>query len=283
MKNQNQVHKSDSQPTPILQAQISQGTQPPRPPIVKEFKVVAVRECPIPPEMMLCETPEAAAAYWRLNIGSHPYYNGEAECLSAILLNTRRRVRGHQFITIGTMDTILVHPREIFRAAVINGAAAIVLIHNHPSGDPSPSEADIKVTRDLIRAGEILKIAVLDHIIMGKPTQERPKDYCSLREHGCFYDFCESPMATQPVRRRKSRKRQPITRALTTSELKAREMRLLRKYRDRILKRDPSKASRIKLPQPHRLTLSRLRVFKRFLYFKCQHANIKEDSGCALV
>jgi DNA repair protein RadC len=66
-------------------------------------------------------------------------------------------------------------------------AAAVVLAHNHPSGDPSPSEADIKVTRDLIRAGQLLKIEVLDHVIIGRATPERPKDYASLRELGYFY------------------------------------------------------------------------------------------------
>ncbi|HTD67382.1 MAG TPA: JAB domain-containing protein, partial [Candidatus Limnocylindria bacterium] len=60
-------------------------------------------------------------------------------------------------------------------------------VHNHPSGDPAPSEADIKATRDLIRAGQLLKIDVLDHVILGRATAERPKDYASLRELGYFY------------------------------------------------------------------------------------------------
>ncbi len=84
-----------------------------------------------------------------------------------ILVNTRRRIIGHHLVATGTLDTILVHPREIFRAAVIIGrAAALILAHNHPSGDSTPSEADIKVTRDLIRAGQLIKIEVLDHVIV---------------------------------------------------------------------------------------------------------------------
>jgi len=70
---------------------------------------------------------------------------------------------------------------------MIGAAAAIVLIHNHPSGDPTPSEADIKVTRDLIRAGQLLKIEVLDHIVMGQPDGDSNKGYSSLRELGYFY------------------------------------------------------------------------------------------------
>ena len=109
------------------------------------------------------------------------------ETLQVLLLNTRRRLIRVVEITDGTLDTILVHPREVFKAAIAANAAAVVLAHNHPSGDPTPSEADIKVTRDLIRAGQLLKIDVLDHVIIGRATAERPKDYASLRELGYFY------------------------------------------------------------------------------------------------
>jgi DNA repair protein RadC len=146
----------------------------------KEFKVVALRDCPVPESMRICETPDQAGDYWRLHVVTNPYFNPECECFVVLLLNTRRRVKGHQLLAIGTMDTILVHPREVFRGAVVANAAAIVLMHNHPSGDPTPSEADIKVTRDLIRAGQLMKIDVLDHVIMGNPTRS------SLRELGYF-------------------------------------------------------------------------------------------------
>jgi len=111
----------------------------------------------------------------------------QVETFQIILLNTRHRLIHVESISHGTLDTLLVHPREVFRAAIAANAAAVVLAHNHPSGDPTPSEADIKVTRDLIRAGQLLKIDVLDHIIIGRATQERPKDYASLRELGYFY------------------------------------------------------------------------------------------------
>jgi len=148
----------------------------------QEYKVVALRECPVPEQIQICETPEQAAAYWRLNIQTIPYFNPDCECFAILLLNTRRRVKGHHLVSIGTLDTVLVHPREVFRIAVMmGGISAIILAHNHPSGDPSPSEADIKVTRDLIRAGQLLKIEVLDHIIVGAKT------HSSLRSMGFFY------------------------------------------------------------------------------------------------
>jgi DNA repair protein RadC len=106
------------------------------------------------------------------------------ETLQVLLLNTRYKLICVEDISDGTRDTILVDPSSVFKKAIETGAAAIVLVHNHPSGDPSPSEADIKSTRDLIRAGKLLKIEVLDHIIIGRATAERPKDYASLRELG---------------------------------------------------------------------------------------------------
>jgi DNA repair protein RadC len=111
----------------------------------------------------------------------------KVETLQVLSLNTRRRLIRLDEISDGTLDTLLVHPREVFKAAIAANAAAVVLAHNHPSGDPTPSEADIKVTRDLIRAGQLLKIEVLDHVIIGRATPERPKDYASLRELGYFY------------------------------------------------------------------------------------------------
>ena len=131
--------------------------------------------------MQICETPQQAADYWRSQIMQAPYFNSEVECFFVLHLNVRRRIKGHHLASLGTLDTLLVHPREVFRAAIVAGAAAIILMHNHPSGEPQPSEADIKVTRDLIRAGQLLKLEVLDHVIVGNPS------HSSLRELGYFY------------------------------------------------------------------------------------------------
>ena len=127
------------------------------------------------------DTPEAVANLMREDTRLR-----NVETFQVLLLNTRRRLIDVAKIADGTLDTILVHPREVFKPAIAANAAAIILLHNHPSGEATPSEADIKVTRDLIRAGQLLKIEVLDHIILGRATQERPKDYSSLRELGYF-------------------------------------------------------------------------------------------------
>jgi len=130
----------------------------------------------------LLETPDAVAGYMREEVRLR-----KTEVFQVLLLNIRRKLIGKAKISDGTLDTILVHPREVFQYAIAANAAAILLVHNHPSGDPTPSEADIKVTRDLIRAGQLLKIEVLDHVILGRKTQERERDYVSLRELGYFY------------------------------------------------------------------------------------------------
>lgn len=78
--------------------------------------------------------------------------------------------------------------KRLFDRPTVPGLQAIVLIHNHPSGNPAPSEPDIKLTRDLIRAGQLLKIQMLDHLIMRSTTRQRTQGYSSLRELGCFYE-----------------------------------------------------------------------------------------------
>lgn len=110
----------------------------------------------------------------------------DAEQFQVLLLNTRRRLIRVERLARGTLDTVLVHPRDVFKLAIAGNASAVVLVHNHPSGDPTPSEADIRVTRDLIRAGQLLKIEVLDHVILGRRTAERGQDYTSLRQLGYF-------------------------------------------------------------------------------------------------
>jgi DNA repair protein RadC len=133
-------------------------------------------------EAPLLDTPERVADLLREEARGL-----SVECFQVLLVNTRRRLIRVEQISQGTLDTILVHPREVFRSAISANAAAVVLAHNHPSGDPTPSEADIKVTRDLIRGGQLLKIDVLDHIILGKRSDQRTRDYVSLRELGYFY------------------------------------------------------------------------------------------------
>jgi DNA repair protein RadC len=133
-------------------------------------------------ESPLLDHPAAVAALLRDEAVGY-----RVERLQVLLLNTRRRLIRMETVAEGLLDQILVHAREVFRPAITANAHALILVHNHPSGDPTPSEPDIRVTRDLIRAGRLLKIEVLDHIILGRRSTERPQDWCSLRELGHFY------------------------------------------------------------------------------------------------
>ena len=143
----------------------------------QEFKVVCVRECVAP--LPGLDTPQQAADYWHANIPNAPWFDPCKEALVVLVLNTRRRILGHNLVALGTLDSVNVHAREVFKPAIAISAHALILMHNHPSGDASPSDADLKVTRDLIRAGQLLKIELLDHVIIGERTT-------SLRELGYF-------------------------------------------------------------------------------------------------
>jgi DNA repair protein RadC len=100
------------------------------------------------------------------------------EHFKLLLLDNRNKIIGISTISIGTLNASLVHPREIFKEAIIHNSASVVLAHNHPSGDPEPSEEDMKITERLVESGKILGIEVIDHIIIGKTS------FASFKERG---------------------------------------------------------------------------------------------------
>jgi DNA repair protein RadC len=148
-----------------------------------EFKVMRLGEASLFNEPSL-DQPRASVEYLRPQLEQSIIYRPDVENFTIIHLTVRRKPIGFEIITTGTLDTCLVHAREVFRSAIIANSAAIILVHNHPSGDPTPSGADITITRNLMRAGELLKIEVLDHIIFGDP-QGSPS-FHSLKELGYF-------------------------------------------------------------------------------------------------
>lgn len=157
---------------------------------LQEFKIVPLQEVLVA-TAPIADTPEKVVEYFRKISSENPYYNpSAAEHFWVFFLNTRRKVIGCEMISKGTLDTILVHPREVFRSAIVRNSAAIIIIHNHPSGDSAPSEADIKVTRDIIKGGQLLKIELLDHVIIGTPNFDGKghRGWSSLRELGYFYN-----------------------------------------------------------------------------------------------
>lgn len=97
-----------------------------------------------------------------------------------LLLNARHECLAVETVSIGSLNASIVHPREVFRPAVIASAASIIVAHNHPSGDPEPSEEDLAITRRLAQAGELLGIGLLDHVVIAD------RGAVSLRERGTF-------------------------------------------------------------------------------------------------
>ena len=117
--------------------------------------------------------PEDAAHY------AMPRFRFEQrEHFAVLLLNTKNHILGMPEISVGSLSASVVHPREVFREAINYAAAAMILLHHHPSGDPSPSREDIAVTSRLVKAGKIMDIEVLDHIILGDQR------FLSLKEKG---------------------------------------------------------------------------------------------------
>ena len=100
-----------------------------------------------------------------------------------LLLSVRNELIRCVQIGVGTLNSVISHPREIYREAIRYSASRIILVHNHPSGDPTPSEQDFSLTRDVVAAGKTLRIPLLDHVVIGAPTGGDRKAYYSFKEH----------------------------------------------------------------------------------------------------
>lgn len=126
-------------------------------------------------------TPEAVYAYMKDVLEVHPMQ----EVFYVILLNRKNKPLGRIAITTGTVTAALAHPREVYRPAIVGGATAIICAHNHPSGDPAPSGADIQLTRQLREASRTVDIELIDHVILGHPDCDpNHLGYFSFRSAG---------------------------------------------------------------------------------------------------
>ncbi len=130
---------------------------------------------PLPVPSRVSRPAVAAAAFAQL------LADRDRETVAALLLATSRRPLGFHIVAVGTLDSAPVHPREVFKAAILANAAGLIIAHNHPSGDPTPSRADHQILRRLATAGALLGIQVLDYIIVGAGGT-----YWSAQEAGCM-------------------------------------------------------------------------------------------------
>jgi DNA repair protein RadC len=148
---------------------------PTRPYTIPGFRIALVRE----PGVKLAERPHIRVAAEAAPLLAQYIGETDREVFAVALLTIRRRVLGLHTVSVGCLTSSLVHPREVFKPAILAGSAALLLAHNHPSGDPEPSAEDIALTRRLTAAGHLLGIEVLDHLILGEAGR-----FVSLRERG---------------------------------------------------------------------------------------------------
>ncbi|HEY3376378.1 MAG TPA: DNA repair protein RadC [Armatimonadota bacterium] len=139
------------------------------------YKVTLVRDRSQRAEQPVISAPNDAYEIFNTILG-----DADREQFVILLLDTRNRVRGMHIVSIGSLNASIVHPREVFKAAILANCSGIILGHGHPSGDPTPSSEDITTTTRLIQAGELLGIPVLDHLVLGD------QGFISMKVSGVF-------------------------------------------------------------------------------------------------
>lgn len=137
------------------------------------YTVTLVRDAALPVPSRTVDSPAVAAEILRAFIG-----DADREHVAVLLLDTRNRVIGVNTVSIGNLNANLVHPREVFKPVMLANGNAIILGHNHPSGESEPSPEDIAITQRLKEAGELLGIPVLDHLVLGESS------FYSFKERG---------------------------------------------------------------------------------------------------
>jgi DNA repair protein RadC len=129
------------------------------------------------------DTPKKCVDFYRKVVARQPDFEADKEGVVVLCLNTKLKPVCWNRVSVGSLDGASCHPREVFRPAVAAGAYAVLVYHNHPSGDPTPSKGDKLVTRRLKSAGEILQVHLIDHIIIGD-KDNHPCGHYSFREAG---------------------------------------------------------------------------------------------------
>ena len=142
-----------------------------------------VSEQSLPYSLAAMDTPDKCYEMWQSVVAKDPEFEPEKERLVVFLLNTRFSPFAWHTISVGTVSDATAHPRETLRPVIASNAYAFIIMHNHPSGDPSPSRADEVVTKRMNEAAAIMQVKFLDHAIIGKPSPGR-SPYYSFREAG---------------------------------------------------------------------------------------------------
>ena len=149
--------------------------------MINEIKIMTVRESGATDAKII--NPAALRAFWQTEVTKSAWYDPQKEAVVVFALDSRNHLTSYNLVTLGLLSSSLIHPREVFRPAIIAGAAACVLAHNHPGNDATPSAEDIRVTRQLVEAGKIIDLRLMDHVVIAETG------FVSMRESG-LVNFC---------------------------------------------------------------------------------------------
>lgn len=130
------------------------------------------------------QEPKHLVEFWYREIASSDWFDPEKEHLVVVCLDSKLKVKAFNLVSVGLNNQTLLHAREVFRPAISVAASSVIIMHNHPSGDPTPSADDICVTRETVKAGKILGIACLDSLIVGRLRSKCRKEFVSLKQAG---------------------------------------------------------------------------------------------------
>lgn len=152
---------------------------------VQNVRAQVLREDAVDKLAAVLREPSDIVRFYREVISLAPWFDSEREMFVVVHLNLKSRVRSFDLVSLGTATATLAHPREVFRTAIIAGATAIICLHNHPSGDPSPSSADLAITRVIREAARVVQIDLIDHVVVGEAAHDPTgRGYYSFRQAG---------------------------------------------------------------------------------------------------
>ena len=152
--------------------------KPNAPYAVRVLRFPVVREPDGAPRPMLGD-PEAVAA-----LAKQLVPDDDREHFWVLLLDSQNRLKAAHEVSVGSLNVSIVHPREVFRAAILGGAANLILVHNHPSGDPTPSKEDVQLTRQLVEGANILGLRIHDHVVISHAALPGKPGHASLAQLG---------------------------------------------------------------------------------------------------
>lgn len=145
---------------------------------VGQFRVMTV--CDGPPDPVYLDSPKDVLKFWQEFVVPSSWYDPEKEQMVVVIVTTRNRLRGWNLVSVGCLNETTAHPREVLRPVIVYAGYGFLIVHNHPSGDPSPGVADREFTERIAKAAELLQLRMHDHVIIG--------------HRGNYFSFLESGM-----------------------------------------------------------------------------------------